>query len=219
MPNFPHHVTQRGNNQQRIFMDQKDYLSYLGILKSLAPREAVRIFGYCLMLNHVHLIIIPERDEALGALLKLSQQAYSLYFNDRHERNGHLWQERFYSNPMDEEYCERALKYIEENPVRAGFVEKPWDYRWSSCGEHVKKARPSGLLDLKRWFEMISAEDWMDLLAVEERPEITKLLRENTRKGIPTGNHAFVRVVEAHHGHPVIPRPRGRPKNSDRHHF
>ena len=86
--------------------------------------------------NHVHFIVIPRKEDSLAKVFSISHMRYSQYFNKKRSASGHLWQGRFYSCVMDENYLLTALRYVERNPVRAGIVRKPWRWKWSSAGEH-----------------------------------------------------------------------------------
>jgi putative transposase len=116
----PHHVTQRGNNRQRVFHSQQDDQLYLALLAERAWQYECRLLGYCLMPNHVHLVAVPGRPDSVAKLLRVTHHRYALRINTRNDWQGHLWQERFHSFVMDEPHLLAAVRYIEMNPVRAG---------------------------------------------------------------------------------------------------
>ena len=140
VPNVPHHVTQRGNNSQDVFFVDDDQRVYLSYLRDSAIRYGMTVSAYCLMTNHVHLIVTPTTEKSLAKALGRTHLMYAQYINRLHDRLGHLWQSRFYSCPMDENHMYNAAAYIELNPVRAGMVKVPWDYVWSSAGVHCGDA-------------------------------------------------------------------------------
>ena len=116
----PHHITQRGNNRQDVFLLDDDRRFYLETLRERSQRHGVTLLGYCLMTNHVHLVAIPERPDSLARALGQSHSRYAQRFNRRYGRTGHLWQNRFYSCPLGRTHLVRALLYVDLNPVRAG---------------------------------------------------------------------------------------------------
>ncbi len=136
VPGFPHHVTQRGNRRADVFEVDADYEAYLRFLKEYADRRGLAIWAYCLMTNHVHLVVVPEREESLGQALRDTHTVYAMHFNGRTDLSGHVWQGRFFSSPLDETYLWAAVRYVERNPVRAGMVERAEAYRWSSAQAH-----------------------------------------------------------------------------------
>ena len=128
-----YHITQRGNRKQQVFFEDSDREFYLCTLDSLAPLYGVRIFAYCLMTNHSHLGLIPESSSGLSNLMNSLHSKYALRINQRFGWTGHLWQQRFFSSPLDLEGFQKVLGYIELNPVRAGRAERPEQYKWSSA--------------------------------------------------------------------------------------
>jgi putative transposase len=137
-PGHPHHVIQRGNNRQETFRDAADCERYLALLAELAPDAGVAVHAYVLMTNHVHLLLTPEADSSLSRLMQALGRRYVAWFNKRHARTGTLWEGRFRSSVIESEhYLFACSRYIELNPVRAGLVADPADYRWSSYGHHV----------------------------------------------------------------------------------
>ncbi len=142
----PHHITQRGNNRQDVFLLDDDRRFYLETLRERSQRHGVTLLGYCLMANHVHLVAIPERPDSLARALGQSHSRYAQGFNRRYGRTGHLWQNRFYSCPLGRTHLVRALLYVDLNPVRAGLVGRAQEYPWSSARAHTEGADPSGTL-------------------------------------------------------------------------
>lgn len=136
-PGFPHHLIQRGNNRQAIFLDEADCAGYLRELGELASAHGLAIHAYVLMPNHVHLLATPAERETLGRLMQSLGRRYVRRFNDRHRRTGTLWEGRFRSTVVESDlYLLACMRYIELNPVRASLVGEPEEYRWSSYGHH-----------------------------------------------------------------------------------
>src|SRR6266478_1975383 len=131
VPGCWHHVTQRGNQQQTVFFDDSDRKFYLDLLRRYCSRHSVRITGYCLMGNHVHLLAIPAHQTGLAHALGRTHNDYARWLNLRRRQSGHVWQNRFYSCALDEEHKWTALRYVEQNPVRAGLVASAAEWLWS----------------------------------------------------------------------------------------
>jgi putative transposase len=216
VPGLPHHITQRGNNRQDVFFAEEDRRRYLAILAEQSERFGLRIGGYCLMTNHVHLIAIPETEEALAKAVGRTHFLYTAYANRVRDRSGHLWQNRFYSCPMDDRHALAGLCYVERNPTRAGLVQRAWDYRWSSARAHCGGEDHTGLLDLKKWERRIGSRDWKQTLAEWTEEKVELPLRERTRTGRPLGTQRFLDQLEAHLGRPMRPLPVGRPREGEK---
>jgi putative transposase len=196
-PNFPHHVIQRGNRNQCVFFEEEDKKLYLEILGFHCRQENVKIWCYCLMDNHVHLVAVPEDGVSLRRAIAETHKKYTWMINARNKWRGHLWQGRFISYPMDETYLYRCMKYIERNPVRAGIVNQAEDYKWSSARAHVFGIKDSVLSPMPPAFQI---EDWKAYLNGPECDHDLKALRESNRSGRPLGNEPFLRRLESELG-------------------
>ena len=130
---YPHHITQRGNNHRIVFNDDEDRKKYLSLVREYAQKYKISILCYCLMSNHVHFISIPHKEDSLAKTFNFAHMRYSQYFNKKTSSCGHLWQSRFYSCVLDEPHLIMAARYIERNPVRAKMVKKAWEWKWSSA--------------------------------------------------------------------------------------
>jgi putative transposase len=170
VPNVPHHVTQRGNNRQEVFFVDDDRRAYLKTLAEQCRKHGVRVLGYCLMTNHVHLIAVPATADALARAIGRAHWLYARYVNRLHRRSGHLWQNRFYSSAMDEDHCLLAMRYAERNPIRAGLCRIARRYRWSSAAAHCGGKDESGLLDGRLWKRLSAGLNWADQLAAGLEP-------------------------------------------------
>ena len=120
-------------------------MAYLDLLRQYAEEQQVGVVGYCLMSNHVHLIVIPRKSKGLALAMKYTHGRYASYWNVRHQSSGHAWQGRFYSCPLDETHFSAALRYAELNPVRAGLVQEPEEWPWSSAAAHCGTAAPDAI--------------------------------------------------------------------------
>jgi len=219
VPNIPHHITQRGNNRQDVFLDANDRGAYLRSLRVQSKRYDLTIVAYCLMTNHVHLVAIPRQENSLAKALGRAHFTYTQRFNHRHGRTGHLWQNRFYSCPLDEKRTLSAVLYVEQNPARAGLVTQPWEYEWSSAAAHVGEPDRTSLLDSAWWRQRSDAGQWRAMLAAVQPPREASDLRMHTARGRPLGSEQFVRRLEALLGRRLRALPVGRPKKKHTHPF
>jgi putative transposase len=138
IPGYPHHLIQRGNNRQPVFVDERDYELLLSLLAEYAAREKVAIHAYVLMGNHFHLLATPERDNSLPRMMQAVGRRYVQMFNKRHARTGTLWEGRYRATLVQtDRYLLTCMAYIDLNPVRAGMVQRAADYRWSSHRHYI----------------------------------------------------------------------------------
>jgi putative transposase len=138
VPGVSLHVRQRGNNRCAIFGDDCDYESFLVMLRSATERYEVKVHGYSLMTTHTHVLLTPTTEYGTAKAMQQLGIRYVLYFNQKYQRIGTLWTGRYRAKPInDEGYWLTCLRYIEQNPVRAGLVVRPEQYRWSSYRAHT----------------------------------------------------------------------------------
>jgi putative transposase len=213
VPDCPHHVTQRGNNRQDVFFTDDDRRAYLELLREHCAAAGVTILGYCLMTNHVHLLAVPSDEAALARALGRTHYRYTQYVNRLHGRCGHLWQNRFFSCPLDPAHTWAALAYAERNPVRARVVRRAWTYAWSSAAAHVgERPDDSGLLDLRAWAREWPAERWRTQLVTPEDGTLVQGLRRHLRTGRPLASDRWLAKLETRLGRRLRPGPVGRPR-------
>jgi putative transposase len=175
----------------------------------------VRILGYCLMSNHVHLVAVPEHPESLARALKCAHAEYAFGWNRYQKRSGHLWQGRFFSCPLDQQHLVTALRYVDLNPVRAGLVDSPADWAWSSARGHGDAAFHDPLLafDWTESFGTWNYAEWKQLLEPDvEACDGWDELRRSTSTGAPLGTPDFVTTLEKKQGKKLRVLKRGRPK-------
>jgi putative transposase len=195
-PGFPHHITQRGNYQQRTFLRNEDASLYMDLLKQHTRTCGISVQGYCLMPNHVHLILTPFDTGGLGHAMQLIQSEFSRAVNLKMNRRGHLWQGRYHSVPLDEEHFWNALVYVELNPVRANLCPDATRWPWSSATAHCEES-DWGFLDLSMWLRRYSGDDWKLVLERGlEDAALVKRIREATLRNWPLGNEGFLRELE-----------------------
>ena len=210
MPGCAHHVTQRGVRSIDIFSHDRDRKLYIELLRKFGRAHGLRFRAWCLMSNHVHLIVVPKREESLARGIGDAHKAYSRMKNFREGVRGYLFQGRFGSCVLDPPHELNALRYVELNPVRARMARDPGAYKWSSAGYHLGRRKHDALTEGVR-FEY-DANEWRELLrAGVERIEIERMER-HLRTGRPLCEAAFTKALERRLGRVLLPRPPGPPK-------
>jgi len=208
LPGVACHITQRGVDRRETFSCEADRTTYLSLLRENLAEAGVRVLGWCLMTNHIHLLAVPAREDSLSLLLRRVHGRYAQYYNARAGRSGHLWQNRFFACVLEHGHLWKALAYVERNPVRAGIVERAVEYRWSSAAAHVSGADPSGLLDMD-WWRRAAQADWADVLEREDQATVAAL-RQSTYAGRPFGSDDFIEQLGERFGRQWV---RGRPRH------
>ncbi len=218
VPGIPCHVIQRGNNKSPIFFNNNDYSFFLDVLHEAKLKYPCRIYAYCLMANHFHLLIEPEEKDNISLLMKLLGVKYVSYVNKFYKRTGTLWEGRFRSTLIDEEfYFFTCLHYIEMNPLRAGITNSPELYRWSSYRIRAIGEK-SSILDFDPWYNSLGSnaqqrQSRYQQLFKNSIPEPTcKLIREMTNKGGIVGSNKFKERIENMLHKKIVIRAPGRPK-------
>jgi putative transposase len=210
---LPHHITQRGNARQDVFRTDSQRRAYLDLLAEHAAANRLRILSYCLMTNHVHIVALPETGGSMANSFRHAHGRFSQYWNTEQRRTGHLWQNRYYSCPVEESMAGRVISYVESNPVRAGIVERAEDFEWSSARAHVGGAAYPAILDQQWWEARWSVVEWQTFMIESiASAEDLRALREATYTGRPYGSKEFVVGLEKQLGRRLEPRPGGRPK-------
>lgn len=202
-------MTHRGNRRGAVFFDDEDRTVYLRWLAEAAERFALEIWAWCLMTNHIHLLVLSPTAAALGRALGVVQGRYAQHMNRRREWSGHLWANRFFSHPIEGGSLPIVARYIERNPVRAGMVERAEDYAWSSARSHCGLAGPGILSPRRPFFDGVG--DWSSWLRQIDEPAEHRL-RESSRASLPVGSDQFCEQIEQLLGRKITPRPRGRPR-------
>jgi len=193
VPGYPHHVTQRGIRRQQTFFDHSDYQTYIELIRELKVKAGVKIWAYCLMPNHVHLIAVPNEKQSLARLFGTAHHRYAKRVNAIHDWRGHLWQERFYSVVMDETHTLAAMRYVELNPVRAGLCRRADEWLWSSVHGNLGKI-PDEIVDESEVRNIIS--DWQGFLTEYDESNLIDSLRTQTNTGRPIGDDRFIELLE-----------------------
>lgn len=210
---LPHHITQRGNYQQDIFINADDRMKYLSWINEYSVKYGFSIFAYCLMQNHVHFIGVPLNKDSLAKVFNTAHMRYSQYFNKKLTQRGHLWQGRFYSCVLDEPHLLLAARYVERNPVRAGLAKQPWQWPWSSAMFHVG-AKEREFINLGGFLGKIgmSFGAWKKYIGSSESGISLNDIRKHTLTGHPLGVAAFIETLERKLDRRLLMLPIGRPK-------
>lgn len=206
LPGLPYPVTQRGNRRQPTFFEEGDYALYRDLLAAAADKAGAEIWCYCLMPNHVHVIVVPADVDGLRRTFADAHRRYTGYINARHRWTGHLWQGRFDAVVMGETHLAHAMRYVSLNPVRARLFARPQDWAWSSVGAHLA-GEDDGLVKvvpaLARYGNLAAflgeGADEAALLA----------LRRSESSGRPLGSEAWIAQLETSTGRALAPQKRG----------
>jgi putative transposase len=192
-PGIPHHVTQHGNRSQKVFFADSDYLDYKCLLAQFCRAESVQVWAYCLMPNHVHLVLVPKKEDGLHRSLAEAHRRYTRQINFREGWRGYLWQGRFASFPMDQRYLIAAVRYIELNPVRAGLCKSAESWPWSSAMAHLGD-KDDDLVAVAPMLELVN--NWRDYLSQAIEPAEYEHIRCHARTGRPLGSETFIEDIE-----------------------
>src|SRR3989338_7465 len=206
----PHHVIQRGNRRQNVFFSDRDKHEYLKILKLQSDLFGLKVWAYCLMNNHIHLVVLPEKAGSLTSAIGETHRLYTRMVNFREGWKGYLWQGRFSSFPLDASYLYYCVRYVERNPVRAGIVKRPEDYLFSSAGSHISGNKGS-LLD--PFYLMQEIRDWRRYLAETDDQDRVRIFREHILTGRPLGEEKFIERLEQDVGR-ILRKIKPGPKNN-----
>ena len=212
---YPHHITQRGNNRVSIFFDSKDRRFYLYTLAHYCRQYSADVWAYCLMKNHVHLLIVPREQESLARAMGGTNLVYTQYVNRKYRRSGRLWQNRFYSCVIEKDrYLWSVARYIELNPLRAGVVQRAETYRWSSASSHLYGTEDP-ILGRQDWLAPCDRGAYREFLKKADGGE-RDVIRKATSSGRPLGGHEFVRTLETRLRRRLVAKPHGRPRREAR---
>ena len=218
VPGAPVHAVQRGHNRSSIFFGDLDYLEYLRCLKQASDSCGCAVHAYVLMTNHVHLLLTPERADSVGRLFQSLGRHFVRYVNATYQRHGGLWEGRYKCNVIESQaYLLSCMRYIELNPVRAGMVDHPANYRWSSYAANALGVSNAVLTAHTEYVALGRLSDnrqsvYRDLFDGGSTSDELKLLRCALQTGTPLGNERFKAEIEASLDILVGHARRGRPE-------
>lgn len=206
VPGLPHHVTQRGNGGARTFFSDADYALYRDLLAVHCRAADVAVWAWCLMPNHVHLVLVPSDADGLRRALAAVHRRYAGVVHARRKRTGHFWQGRFGAAVMDEAHLAAALRYVSLNPVRGRLVARARDWRWASTRAHLS-GKSDGLTALAPVRDRFPR--FADLLDDEPETDLFDRLRAAESIGRPLGDDRFVARIERLTARTLRPGKRG----------
>lgn len=218
LPGMPQHVIQRGNNREPCFFEQTDYRRYLAYLREAADKNHCRLHAYVLMTNHVHLLLTPMAEHGVAHLMQDLGRKYVRYINRQHQRTGTLWEGRYKSSLIDSEaYLLTCMRYIELNPVRAGMVQEPGDYPWSSygCNAHGKTnvlVTPHPLFIGLGMDPATRQRAYRELFSDHLDMNVLQEIRETLNQELVLGRESFKDKIEQITDRRTRPGQSGRPK-------
>jgi putative transposase len=207
---FVYHVLNRGNGGQVVFHKERDYEAFIEPMKESKTRYPVKIFAYCLMPNHFHMVVMPCRASDLSKWMQWLMTSHVRRYHCHYGTSGHVWQGRYKSFPIQtDSHLITALRYVESNPLRAGLVHSSKEWLWSSCLESLG-VRPTALVD-EAPVEL--PRDWVKYLDEPMSGRELEKLRQSVNRQSPYGDSAWQIHVSKEFGLESTVRPRGRPKS------
>ena len=207
IPGMPYHVTQRGNRRGTTFFEEDDFHAYRELLAEGARAAGTSVWSYCLMHNHVHLIVVPSDPDGLRATFANAHRRYARFINARHRWTGHLWQGRFGAVLMDEAHLAHAARYVALNPVRAQLCDRAEDWPWSSTRAHLA-GENDNLVQVAPLLERLG--DFAAFLGTDEDQQASRALRMAETTGRPLGSSEWIANLEDQTGRTLAPQRRGR---------
>jgi putative transposase len=209
VPGIPMHIVQRGNARMACFREERDYLVFMALVQEASHSAECRLHAYCLMPNHVHLLVTPVQPVSSAKMMSALCQRYSRFFNNKYRRTGTLWESRFRSCLVDsDQYLLACHRYIEMNPVRAGLANRPADYPWSSCAGN-SGLREDSLLTPHPQLKELGFHSYVGMLSDVLEPTILEEIRRSTAGGYPFGGSPFKEMVEKQTVRPIERRRPG----------
>lgn len=219
LANTAHHIVQRGHNRETVFVERQDYVYYLETLKEWKQELNVAVYGYCLMTNHVHLILNPnDEPDNLGRLMKRLAGRQTRYVNHQENRSGSLWEGRYKSSPIEtDSYLLACLRYVERNPIKAGMVKELTDYEWSSYPQHAGFETDCWIDDDEAYLGLGHSKEermqnYRNYLNQPNLVSESKTIANALQRNQLTGTSRFVDEIEKRLGYRIEQRGPGRPR-------
>ncbi len=212
-----YHVINRGNNRQNVFDKPEDFEAFLRSMRDLKERRSFELYGYCLMTNHIHLLIKPL-ETTISRVMQSLLVSHTQRYHRRYKSGGHVWQGRFKSPVVqDDEHLLRVLRYIEANPVKAGMVDRAGDYAWSSFAAHGL-GEPNDLLDPAEAYQQMTGDTkirqrkWSRYVHCQPDEDESRAIGQSIATGLPYGSEGWINALGRKLKLDLTIRPRGRPK-------
>jgi len=216
LPGYPYHIVQRGNNREACYIEPENYQYYLEFWKDSARRYGVAVHAYCLMTNHIHFLVTPENEDSVSRAISVIGSRYARYFNKTYKRSGTIWEGRHKSSLVQSNrYFLTCCRYIEMNPVVAGMVRKPEEYRWSSYRVNAWGFQ-SELTQHDEYLELGSSPEerchaYRELFRFEIPDEDIHMIERASHFCHPVGDDRFRKQIEQRYGIKLGQAGRGRP--------
>ncbi len=222
VPNCPHHIVQRGHNRKAVFLADEDYQYYLENLKEWKQKLDIKLYAWCLMTNHIHVIAEPgDNAMVLSELMKRANGRQAAYVNCLEGRSGALWEGRYKASPIQQDgYLLSCCRYVELNPVRAKMVSRPGDYPWSSYRQRV--SGECDMLDEDDCYRNLGVtgeervREYVRFMGCDVSDSERQLISDAVSRNQLTGNQRFVDEIESRTGLRIEHRGRGRPRYEKR---
>jgi putative transposase len=207
IPKIPHHALQRGNNHQAIFFEEKDKQHFCKNLIKYSREQQVYIGAYCLMTNHLHLLLYPDKEKGLINFMKFINQIHSQYINRKYKRSGKLWENRYKLYLVDPDYEWRVARYIELNPVRAKMANNPQDYQYSSAKKNLRNIKDNVVNT-----DIIKGEykDYQNFVKEKIEEKELRQIEDALQQNKALGGKDFIEKLEKRFGRVFKTRKRGR---------
>ncbi|MDH5572422.1 MAG: transposase [Gammaproteobacteria bacterium] len=221
LPGLPYHIVQRGNNREACFVEPENYQYYLELWKDCSKRYSVAVHAYCLMTNHIHFLITPEHSDSISRTMSVIGSRYAYYFNKTYKRSGTIWEGRHKSSLIQSDrYFLTCARYIELNPVAAGMVSKPEEYKWSSYLANAW-GRESSLVPHDEYLKLGSdikkrCFAYREIFRHHLSEHDIHLIERASEYCCPLGDDHFCHQIEARYGIKLGHSARGRPQKSAR---
>jgi putative transposase len=216
LPGYPYHIVQRGNNRDACFFESQNYQFYLDLWKKCCKRYGVSVHAYCLMTNHIHFLVTPDKPDSISRTMQVVGSRYGYYFNSTYRRSGSVWEGRHKSSLVQSErYLLTCMRYIEMNPVVANMVAKPEQYKWSSYLVNAW-GRESGLVFHSEYLELGATDEsrchaYRELFRYQLSKHDIHLIENASEYCHPVGDDRFRQQIEDRYGIFLGQAARGRP--------
>ena len=208
IPDIPYHVTQRGNYRMDVFESDEDKQMYLSFFDQYRKEYDLKVYAWVLMDNHVHFVVEPKDVTSVAKVFNNTHMRYSHYFNNKKGVQGHLWQGRFYSCPLEKDHLYEAIRYVELNPIRANLVSNLSDYQFCSS----RRLLNDFPLMIDSVDKLLEIDDWEAYLKEEMNEDLVAQIISNSKTGRPSGSKKFITKLEKITGRNLIAKKHGRPK-------
>ncbi len=204
-----YHVLNRGNGRQEVFHREDDYAGFVELIKKAKRRYVVKLFGYCLMPNHYHMVVMIEEAEELSRWMQWLMTSHVRRYHREHASNGHVWQGRYKSFVIEsDDHLLTVMRYVEGNPVRAGLAGSAIEWRWSSHAEVIGKKERQIIDELP----IDLPDGWSRYVDEPLTEKEIDRVRESVKRQCPYGRREWIAEVSSQFGLESTLRPRGRPK-------